>query len=580
MQFATPDGQLIGVVVPAAEANSTHWAKRLQNKESQARTMVVAYTPLNPAEAVARARLWGMESLSAISEVDQLAATTMKIGQKRMYLASVRNTGDEIGPVSSSAVSATTEEMGAVADAFLDGIGLLEHKGELQELTGATWNVEVLSYLEKGDLAETSLGLAEKKMLVAHAAEEGAAVTAARLAEKTAAAAEAVRIAAEEVAAEAEALRVSDEKATTAATLADKFIGGLGLMGHKMELQDALKALLLEGGPSNTISETKEGGDGGAGGVGTEGDIKFLPLQRFFEVVLPPDATPGSIVQCTAPDGQCINITTPMRGRSMSQGKRNPAVVSVPYTSVNPVAAWSMKPLSQLLEMDHLAATTMKIGQKKMFLASTRNMGDMKHMFLIAPVFQTTVPLGAIPGQNLQAASPDGQMCPFVVPLVPPGTVINVSYTPLGSGVMDKAQVADQLLDGIGLMGHKAELQGLTGATWSVQVLSHIEKSDLVETSMSVVEKKMFLKKVMAVASEESAAAEAARELASATAETELIACAKAEKTKAAAASDSGGGGGGGGSEEDNDGAAGLLGEEKESRGDDTRSGAGGEIAV
>ena len=52
---------------------------------------------------------------------------------------------------------------------------------------------------------------------------------------------------------------------------------------------------------------------------------------------------------------------------------------------------------------------------------------------------------------------------------------------------------ADELLDSIGLLEHKAEIQELTGKTWDVHSLSFIEKEDLGETTMSVVEKKKFL---------------------------------------------------------------------------------------
>ena len=52
---------------------------------------------------------------------------------------------------------------------------------------------------------------------------------------------------------------------------------------------------------------------------------------------------------------------------------------------------------------------------------------------------------------------------------------------------------ADKLLESIGLLGHKAELQELAGKTWSVEILAYLEKCDLVETSMSVLEKKIFV---------------------------------------------------------------------------------------
>jgi hypothetical protein len=437
----------------------------------------------NPAEAAARTHLWGMETLFEIVEVDQLAATTMKIGQKRMFmlfLSKMLNMGDEIvGPIVPA--SATIEEDVAAADKLLDSIGLIENKTELQELTGASWTVHVLSLLEKGDLSTTRMSLAEKKMLIARAGEAAAAINVVRLAEKSAAVADATRIAAEEAVAEAEAVRAKDKTAAAAATLADNFIDGLGLIGHKMELQDALQALLLGEKSSDTRGETKEGKDDEDAAVSP---LFEQPLQRFFEIDYPPGVKPGSIIQCTAPDGQCVQLTLPGK---QGRGAKN-KTVTVPFTSVNPVAAWSMKPLSQLLDMDHLAATTLKIGQKRMFLASTRKIG--------------------------------------------PAT--NVSYTPLGSGIAAKAEFVDKFLDGIGLLGYKTELQQLTGATWTMQVLSHIEKIDLAETSMSMVEKKMFMKKV-AVASEEAAAAEAANKAASATAEAEIAARAKATDDAAAA---------------------------------------------
>ena len=56
-----------------------------------------------------------------------------------------------------------------------------------------------------------------------------------------------------------------------------------------------------------------------------------------------------------------------------------------------------------------------------------------------------------------------------------------------------KVVAADELLDSLGLLEHKAEIQELTGKTWDVHALSFIEKEDLGETTMSVVEKKKFL---------------------------------------------------------------------------------------
>ena len=52
-------------------------------------------------------------------------------------------------------------------DKLLDHIGLLKHKTELQELVGKSWTIKVLGFLDKDDLAATTMSLAEKKKLLA-----------------------------------------------------------------------------------------------------------------------------------------------------------------------------------------------------------------------------------------------------------------------------------------------------------------------------------------------------------------------------------------------------------------------------
>ena len=59
-----------------------------------------------------------------------------------------------------------------------------------------------------------------------------------------------------------------------------------------------------------------------------------------------------------------------------------------------------------------------------------------------------------------------------------------------------KAVAADELLDSIGLLGHKAELQELAGKTWTIEVLSFLDADDLEETTLTTKEKKTLVTKL------------------------------------------------------------------------------------
>ena len=55
---------------------------------------------------------------------------------------------------------------------------------------------------------------------------------------------------------------------------------------------------------------------------------------------------------------------------------------------------------------------------------------------------------------------------------------------------------ADKLLQSIGLLGHKAELQELAGKTWTIEVLSFLDADDLEETTLTTKEKKTLVTKL------------------------------------------------------------------------------------
>ena len=133
---------------------------------------------------------WTIDVLAYIDMDDLDDGTTMSLENKKLFLSKVAEhleaaAAEEARSVAEAAAAKEAARVAAAAiaaDKFLDGVGLIEHKTELQELTGATWSIERLSRLEKGDLSTTSMSLAEKKMLIVKAGKAAIDATAGEIA--------------------------------------------------------------------------------------------------------------------------------------------------------------------------------------------------------------------------------------------------------------------------------------------------------------------------------------------------------------------------------------------------------------
>ena len=133
---------------------------------------------------------WTIDVLAYIDMDDLDDGTTMSLENKKLFLSKVAEhleaaAAEEASSVAEAAAAKEAARVTAAAiaaDTFLDGVGLTEHKTELQELTGATWSIERLSRLEKGDLSTTSMSLAEKKMLIVKAGKAAIDATAGEIA--------------------------------------------------------------------------------------------------------------------------------------------------------------------------------------------------------------------------------------------------------------------------------------------------------------------------------------------------------------------------------------------------------------
>lgn len=114
-----------------------------------------------------------------------------------------------------------------------------------------------------------------------------------------------------------------------------------------------------------------------------------------FEAIVPEDGVCGQTVQTVAPDGQRLMFTIP---EGYGPGMRVP----ISYTPL-PVAV-------------AVAAPTVALAKPVVEQQAT---------------FEAVVPAGVVPGQAIQAQSPDGQLMEFVVPEgYGPGMTVPVSYTP------------------------------------------------------------------------------------------------------------------------------------------------------
>jgi hypothetical protein len=187
---------------------------------------------------------------AAVTGADEEAATAMTKGVATKIAAVDTAVVDRL--------AAEKSNMGET-DIFLDNLGLFDgHKDELRALTGTNWTIDVLAYIDMDDLDDgTTMSLENKKLFLSKVAEHLG----------LAAAEEARSVA--EAAATKEAARVAT--AAAAAAEADAFVGGLGLLRHKEELQAVLRA---------------------------------LPVKHTFDAALPPNAKPGESVQVATPDGQ------------------------------------------------------------------------------------------------------------------------------------------------------------------------------------------------------------------------------------------------------------------------------------